>query len=274
MASATLSALPADALRRIAQQLDYSSLCALSETSTQLHALATDEHLWQHLAARRFRASRVPRGNMSRTTRTTPSWRTLFAAWHAQGRMPHSRQTGMRFRSFVRAERPWHVRLWLCVTSADDCRLRDGALRARVVVQNVGGGGGTVRVMARRVGFVLCDGGVVRAGERADAHAGVGAQQTAFAQVATVWRERERERGDGGENEEEEEGCELRLDEFAVVSVVIGMHDATFEVEVLERLRQVFVPLSAGGEARATMVERRVWDAYEQLPGGWWVRRA
>lgn len=69
----------------------------------------------------------------------------------------------------------------------------------------------------------------------------------------------------------------LRKDDFVVLTVEILVPDAKFEVDALERLDSLHVPaVRIGGRYEvlvATFREKVLWDSYERLPGGWWVRR-
>lgn len=91
----------------------------------------------------------------------------------------------------------------------------------------------------------------------------------AFVTVCSV----ERAGGEKGERQ----ATTLRKDDFAVLTVEVQVPGAKFEVDALERLASLNMPvLGLGGgceELVATFREKVLWDSYERLPGGWWVRK-
>lgn len=67
----------------------------------------------------------------------------------------------------------------------------------------------------------------------------------------------------------------LGRDDFLVMFVDVKIAGPDFEIEALERLEKVIVPVVVDGVTVpivCKMSERIIWDAYELLPGGWWAR--
>lgn len=67
----------------------------------------------------------------------------------------------------------------------------------------------------------------------------------------------------------------LGRDDFLVMFVDVKIVGPDFEIEALERLEKVIVPVVVGGETVpivCKLSDRIIWDAYELLPGGWWAR--
>lgn len=69
----------------------------------------------------------------------------------------------------------------------------------------------------------------------------------------------------------------LGKDDFAILTVDIYMPCAQFEIDALERLQSMHIPVSWGSAGEAVPLiadfqERVMWENYERLPGGWWVR--
>lgn len=68
----------------------------------------------------------------------------------------------------------------------------------------------------------------------------------------------------------------LAKDDLAILTVDISMASAVSEVDALERLKSFRIPLSWGGSQVIPLVaffeESVLWDNYERIPGGWWVR--
>ncbi|PXF41642.1 hypothetical protein BWQ96_08653 [Gracilariopsis chorda] len=265
--SAALQTLPADVLSLIFQRLDFRSLCNLSETNSVLHALASSESTWRHITTRRFRVNtnaQLPRplalsGNLS--------WRTLFSNWHAQRRMPISRTTGPTFTVFAKGD-PFvpQIQMWICVSSADDCRLRDGALRLRLVVQNISEP--CILLQPSQTHIAFTEGGCICPQPPSDS-----ARTLTIVQIACEsWHSNE----PSHRLVDTDKPLFLELDEFAVIVMDLRLADTVFEVDVLERLEHVRIPVITHcfQEAVAPFLDGVIWEAYEFLPGGWWVRRA
>lgn len=146
--------------------------------------------------------------------------------------------------------------MWVCVSSADDCRLRDHGLRLRVIVQNVDCG--VTRILKEGICLVLVDGRVIRVGA-----SGGGVHAKLF-----EWSV---ERAGSGD-----EMAVLRKDDFVTIGIYVSMPGAVFEVDALERLHEVRVPITGDATeiCAATFVETEIWEAYDLLPGGWWARRS
>lgn len=67
----------------------------------------------------------------------------------------------------------------------------------------------------------------------------------------------------------------LQKDDFAIVTIDVKMPGALFEIDALERLDALHIPVSWGAgtvQLVARFQEKTIWDNYERLPGGWWVR--
>lgn len=67
----------------------------------------------------------------------------------------------------------------------------------------------------------------------------------------------------------------LQKDDFAILTVAVKMPRALFEIDALERLLAVRIPVRWEGhtvELVAGFQESDIWKNYERLPGGWWIR--
>lgn len=256
-----LNALPIDVLRRILTHADVHTLLRLSETSGRLNEEVGDDSLWRHLCFRRFRIT--ARTTLSKRLQSAGDlrWRTLYANWHMQGRMPMSRYSGPSVSAFGKG-RAGGTFVWLTVTSADDCRLRDGVLRVRLIVQNVSAC--RVRVLRERVAFCIRMRGLIAV------NANSRTTQDVHARVVERFVERSHQR------------CTLNVpadvlfcDDFEIVSAEVRIKSAVFEIDALEQLEYVFVPIVAD-DKRVDVVcklsDRQIWQCYEMLPGGWWAR--
>lgn len=263
--SPNLLSLPTEVLRLILFYADVRSLANLSETSQEFHALATSDALWHDLTRRRFRLSR--RSGPPRRAQIAGSicWRTLYSNWHTQVRMPISRHSGPTFRAFARAATS-HAAVWFTVSSAEDCRLQNSVLRARVVVQNIGAGGhqGVVTLVGKKIAVNIGGVGLLRQVDDVKGGCQVhvrGAVVQALStnrwiqELDTQWR--------------------LGMDDFVVVPIDVRMCGADAEIDALERVTEVHVPILVDGTEStvvARMSDKQIWDAYELLPGGWWAR--
>lgn len=259
--------LPADVLSLIFQHLDFRSLCSLSETNTFLHALAHNESVWRHITTRRFRVNTNNPLPRPLAMSGGISWKTLFSNWHAQHRMPISKTTGPTFFVFAKGDPSVsHIHMWVCVSSAEDCRLRNGALRLRVVVQNVSQP--YILLQPSQTHISCVDGARIRSQPTCDSRRTLTIVHTACEAWCSNTASNRRV--------DAEKPLLLALDEFAVILIDVRIAGTVFEVDVLEQLQDVRIPVITQGcqHAVAPFMHGAVWDAYEFLPGGWWARRA
>lgn len=255
-----LLALPIDILRRILTHADVVTLSALSETSHRLLNEVYHEALWKHISVRRFRVT--PRIATSRRLQAAGgvSWRTLYANWHLQGRMPISRHSGPNINAFAKG-RAGGAFAWMTVPSTNDCRLRNGAMRFRVVIQNVSAT--SISVRPTSVAISLQNAGVIVPGVCASAGCVMSVSHTVF------------DRAVGKNGNRHVSSAVLSKDDFIVISAHIKMCGTVFEIDVLERIKSLIVPIIADGcrfNVECPMSDRHIWDSYELLPGGWWAR--
>lgn len=257
--------LPTDILRRILTHADAQTLLNLCETSQHLHAEIADDLLWKHLVFRRFRLTDRAAPPKRLLSAGSVCWRTLYANWHMQARMPTSRFSGPGVHAFAKG-RAGGVFVWLTVTSSDDCRVRNGRLRVRIVVQNVLAG--TVSILCKRIAFQVQNEGLVVVNQPAR-----GGTQLPFqchhcsANFVSALFERAKGNLDVTDV--------LSRDDFVIVSVELFIDGAVFEIDALERLDCVVVPVLEDGrrfDVVCKFSDRQIWQCYELLPGGWWAR--
>ena len=154
--------------------------------------------------------------------------------------MPVSRHSGPTFRAFAKgACACGAVLAWVTVPTADDSRLRAGVLRLTLVVQNVSAG--RLRVPRDGVLVVLAD-------------------RVVSGVVAEWVTEGEREW--------------LGKDDLLLAAVDVAVRGAVFEVDALEQMVELRARVEGHreGEIVAKFAEKEIWEAYDLLPGGWWVR--
>lgn len=313
MAASTLLSLPQELVRSLLLHLDAPTLRAIAATCRRLAAAARDDTLWRELAARRFRvAARVARSK-SLLAAGGCSWRTLYHQWDVHLRMPQSRLSGVAFPAFARGEISNGAVAWVTVSSADDCRLVRGVIRLRLVVQNICAGRAAMRVDPRLFRAVLTDGHVVRMSQGcAGAGAGACACESHVVRKPGRWlcrgtaddrelpfrrmerspppKEQYSARVAGTivsrighypapcveERPPKDEPLVLQKDDFAIYSLDVDLPGALFEVDALERIGAVVVPVRWGDKPvtllKAPFKESTIWQNYDRLPGGWWVR--
>lgn len=301
----SLLRLPTDVLRRILLHSDISTLRALSLSCRALEEEVQDDRLWQAAAIRRFRVT--PRVKSTRRLQAARvDWRTLYVNWHAQGRMPATRFSGPGNTAFARG-RSAHgtVLLWITVASADDCRLSNNALNLRVVAQNVANA--PTRINASRALTVRVRGkaGTVDCRHATSRDVGTEGRLEVLENVVVdadnkhthlPYDVKEKEE----DEEEEEKGCTkcsccpkkkstgtkkktpisaaalLKRDEVQIIFTKVTVEKAVFEVDALERIESVVVPVSIDGRPEELVTcnisDRHIFEAYELLPGGWWAR--
>lgn len=306
---------PIDVLRRILTHADVRTLLCLSETSQRVRSEVYDNALWKHLAFRRFRIT--PRATTPRRLMNAGPlcWRTLYANWHMQARMPLSRFSGPAVDAFAKG-RGSGCFVWMTVVSEDDCRIRETGLRVRVIVQNVWASKLVVPVRGvafqiRNCGFIGITGGT---GSNDDCHARVvdcvteradrrdDRKSSRFAPCASspglmAGRPGGRPGGRPADPAQLGEGtlpgetlgaidekdiadgarysAVLRKDDFCIISAQVAVKGAVFEIDALERMEFVYVPVIVDGDKNVVICrlsDRQIWQCYELLPGGWWAR--
>lgn len=266
--ASSLVCLPGELQRELALRLDGPSLARVGATCRSLHLLSCDDALWRALTIARFRVS--PSVMQSRRLKAAggASWRALYSQWATAQRMPSSRVSGPGFPVLARG-RVGGALAWVTVHSADDCLLRQGAVRLRVVVQNVRPGRVPLQVVPRKLAVTLANGFFVgshsstRDGYAATiAHCSVFEAEDAVVEVPVTG---------------ESPPVRLRKDEFAVIRLSVKVPDGRYEVDALERLAALDVPVQWGDEElvrlHADFRDKPLWEMYERLPGGSWVRR-
>lgn len=271
-----------------------------------------DDSLWRLLVHRRFRvSSRVARSRRLLAAGGV-SWRLLYQQWHSSARMPTSKLSGSQYPSFAKGRLRRHdtaALVWVTVVSTDDCRLVAGFIRLRVVLQNVAGGT-PMSFDATRASFALTDDVVIPVRERPPrgnarlSGGSVGVQTRRRRRVVGTAEDKalpfrrspspvtpvpdRREysaslekvvlgRAGGGELtlDNGDGRQELQKDDFAILTMDVKMPEALFEIDALERLDALHVPVCWGTDAVplvARFQEKTIWDNYERLPGGWWIR--
>lgn len=252
-----LLALPVDVLRRVLQKADLSTLSALSQCNKYLQREVRDDCLWVYLAMARFRVTLRTATSRHLQTAGPVSWRTLYSNWHTQARIPITRYSGPNIQTFAKG-RACGVFAWFTVTSTEDCRLVSGNLRFRVVVQNVACGKAVIRKTAitfrvNTVGTI----DVLR--PSSDGH-------SAAIQSSVI---------DNASDNPNQDNSLLRND-VAVILGTIRIPGCIWEVDALERINAVVVPVIVDGKHCDIMchLNDRFWESYELLPGGWWARVA
>lgn len=264
---ATLTTLPDALLRSLLHHLDLQTLLSLSETCRQLHAAVNDDAFWQQLVQRRYHVTR--RQLRRPQTAMETSSKALYAAWHQQRRMPSTFQSGPSYAAFARGEicrRDAIFVAWGTVLSTDDCRLVGDALRVRFVLQNCS----ARRVHIAPADFVttLTDGLAVPVVHHARARVDR-AYGCAVSEVRVEC---------GARETDVLRAFQLGVDQIAFVVLDIYMKGVLFELDALERLDCVTIPLRfQDGESERIVARFRdvvIWGNYERLPGGWWVRNA
>lgn len=253
-----LLALPLDVVQRILYYTDARTLGRLAETNSLMREEVSDDRVWREQTIRRFRVT--PRTKVSRRLQAAGgiSWRTLYTQWHTQPRMPISRFTGPTFNAFAKGCSASSCG-WMTVHSSDDCKLPDSTLRVRVVVQNVYAR--DLIVEHESLAFFVSNVGLIVAG----------APPTNDCSARVVDSTVHRARGS------RDIANLLRKDDFVVHSVQLRVHSAVFEIDALERLTHISIPVVADGKPDNVICkisERQIWDSYELLPGGWWARIA
>lgn len=149
------------------------------------------------------------------------------------------------------------------MVSAEDCRLRSNTLRLRLIMQNVANE--PLRVLYNKLCISLVDGGglQIRRAKRGDMCA-----------TGVEWAV---DRVKGHVNHSRYEVDVLQMYDFAILTLDVVLPDVVFEVDALERLKEIRVPCLIEAASHhtvvvATFVEKEIWDAYSLVPGGWWVR--
>lgn len=188
------------------------------------------------------------------------------------------------------------ILLWVMVVSSEDCRLVGSNLKLRVLIQNVWGGPGLKLTVGKGMQFLLTDGIHLRIHQGTDSihsRSPLGDSSRAGtltdnslpfrdgSDIATVRdykayvKEWFIERVHGRDCAQQ--NVVLAKDDFAVLNVEVRVPGARFEVDALEQLQNLTLIASRGGDAACELVarfqDRVLWDSYERLPGGWWVRK-
>lgn len=247
--------LPVDILRRILQNVDVCALAALSQCNKYFRREISDESLWLYLAMTRFRVTLRTATSRRLQVAGAVSWRTLYSNWHTQARIPVTRYSGPNIHPFAKG-RACGVFAWFTVTSTEDCRLVNGNLRFRLVVQNVCCS--KVAVLMTAIAFRVDTVGTISVlNPSRDG-------PSAAIRSAIV---------DSAPNNRSHLDSLLQND-VTVIFGTIRMPGCIWEVDMLERISAVVVPVVADGEHFDIIcyVGDRFWDSYELLPGGWWAR--
>lgn len=251
----SLLTLPADVLRRILWHADVWTLGRLAQTNTRLRDEVRDDELWREQAIRRFRVTRRTTNSRRLQAAGGVSWRTLYANWHAQLRMPMSRFSGPAINAFAKGSGAGAC-AWLTVNSTDDCKVMDCTLRVRVVVQNICA---SELVVPASLAFYVQNVGLIVAGQRS--------VNGCFLRIVDL----NIQRAHGSLNVTNL----LHKDDFVIIFAQLRIHGTIFEIDALERLSYVAVPVIADGKCDHIVCktsDRQIWDSYELLPGGWWAR--
>lgn len=250
-----LLSLPVDVLRRILQNVDFCTLSTLSQCNRYLQQEISDDALWIYLAMTRFRVTLRTATSRRLQTAGSVSWRTLYSNWHTQARIPVTRYSGPNIHPFAKG-RACGVFAWFTVTSTEDCRLVNGNLRFRIVVQNVSCRKASVLTTA--IAFrVDAFGAIGVLSPSRDGHSA--AIRSAIVDSAP----NNRSRLDG-----------LLRNDVTVIFGTISIPGCIWEVDMLERISAVVVPVVADGKQCDIIccLNDRFWESYELLPGGWWAR--
>ena len=67
----------------------------------------------------------------------------------------------------------------------------------------------------------------------------------------------------------------LLKDDIQIIFTQVKIEKAVFEIDALERIESVSIPIKADGVEEVItceMSDRHIWESYELLPGGWWAR--
>lgn len=66
----------------------------------------------------------------------------------------------------------------------------------------------------------------------------------------------------------------LGKDDLLLAAVDVAVRGAVFEVDALEQMVELRARVEGHreGEIVAKFAEKEIWEAYDLLPGGWWVR--
>lgn len=217
--------------------------------------------------------------------------------------MPASRVSGATHVAFAKGVGRGGL-IWVTVVSTEDCRLVGGRLQMRILLQNVWGGGGLRYMVGTGLRFVLKDGVSIDVDEKrclmrsgSSSGGSIGSARVGRGRLRTA-EDKElpfRESRDGWTTDEykafvttclvERAGREkgvgpstiLKKDDFAVLTVEVQVPGARFEVDALERLASLYLPVVRLGGGCEMLVakfhDKVLWDSYERLPGGWWVRK-
>lgn len=170
--------------------------------------------------------------------------------------MPLSKWTGPRTAVFATGSASGAL-IWVSVVSTDDCRSINGRVRLRLLIQRIEAGP-ALAFHPTNLKLTLACG--------THLHTNRPPLAGLSAKVAAVAIDRAGPPARAGR---------LAKDDFAVVALDVVVEGALFEVDVLERLRTIAIPVATDGPSvmlEAAFRERAVWDNYVELPGGWWAR--
>lgn len=288
--------LPYEVLSQIFHCSDAPSLLALSETCQFFWNAVNQQNIWEFQAKDRFRVTR--RTVQSRQIRESGgvTWRAFYAHWHRHGRMPFSRVSGTSHVSFASAVGPG-CRVWIMVNSTDDCRLLRKCIRLRVVLQNFASGpklnynvgfAGTrilfkngdhipveyiIAAFPNFDSFVLKEGAVVIRGDaQVGNHPKFRQEKLSASAIVTDIRV------DRAESSSALSGINvLEKNDFVVLSIKLKIPSFKYEVEALDALESLSIDVKRPGgkliQLQAFFQDKVLWNSYERIPGGWWVRR-
>lgn len=241
--------VPTDILRRILLHTDVQSLCNLSQTCKILYEEIQDDTLWRSIAILRFRVTARVTASRRLQSVGNVQWKTLYANWHLQSRMPVSKFSGVGYLNAFGRGRCFNngVCAWITVTSSNDCKLTDCTLRIRIVVQNIFVNRCFVNVNDLNIEIknVLNNDNTLKiVGSGVEGH-----------------------------------GCLMKhglgIHEVGVIFAKVRIDGTVFEIDALERIERISFPVQVNNVDNTMickMCDRQIWDSYQLLPGGWWAR--